>query len=125
MPKTLMLIDNDPDDLFIFCEAVKEVSADIECITFHDCIGIAGKTANKKKPDLIFLDLNMPFINGKECLKHIKNNLQLQDIPVVIYSTTRSPKEKDEALQLGASSFLTKPDTFDELVSSLKEILGN
>lgn len=125
MPKTLMIIDNDPDDLFIFCEAIKEVSIDIECIIFHDCIGIAGKTADKKKPDLIFLDLNMPFINGKECLKHIKNIRQLQDVPVIIYSTTRSLQEKDEALQLGASFFLTKPDTFDELVSSLKEILGN
>ena len=123
MPKTLLLIDNDPDDLYIFCEAVKEIDPGAECITFHDCIGIEAKTAHKKKPDFIFLDLNMPFVNGKECLMHIKKIPQLQSIPVIIYSTTRLQKEKDEAFELGAYSFLTKPDTYEELVNALKEIL--
>jgi len=118
-----MLIDNDPDDLFIFCEAVKEIDPDIEFITFHDCKEIEAKVMDKKRPDLIFLDLNMPFVNGKECLKHLKNCSKLQSVPVIIYSTTRSSKEIDAIHELGAASFLSKPDTYDELVDALKEIL--
>lgn len=118
-----MLIDNDPDDLFIFCEAAKEIDASVECIIFHDCISISGKAAEKKLPDLIFLDLNMPFVNGKECLKHLKNCPRLQSVPVIIYSTTKSAKEREQAYELGATSFLIKPDTYEELVNALREIL--
>jgi len=123
MPKTLLLIDNDPDDLFIFCEAVKEIDPDIECIEFHDCREIEGKLADKKTPDFIFLDLNMPFINGKECLKRIKEIINLQLVPVIIYSTSRFQKEIDEVLDLGATAFITKPHSFQELVETIKEIL--
>ncbi|MBD0279228.1 MAG: response regulator [Flavisolibacter sp.] len=67
-------------------------------------------------PSLIMLDLNMPGMDGREALKEIKENDAFQHIPTVIFTTSSSPRDKQMAYQLGANCFVTKPDTFNELV---------
>ena len=71
-------------------------------------------------PIMIFLDLNMPGINGKQCLTKIKGNKDWSGIPVYIFTTSKLKQDIDETLKLGAAAFITKPATFQDL----KLILG-
>ena len=126
-PATLFIADDDQDDIELFLEAIGEVDQDIQCYTATD-----GEEALKKLkgtlsnlPDMIFLDLNMPRINGKQCLHEIKNTEKLRDVPVIIYSTSSIKNDIDEARKLGAAYFLTKPSSFGELCKELSNIISS
>jgi CheY-like chemotaxis protein len=122
IPKILFLVDDDPDDKDIFQEALKVIDKTIVCYTASD-----GKDALSKLrealflPDVVFLDLNMPVMNGKDCLKALKQDKDLKHIPVVVYSTAEAEKEKNNCLSLGAVHFISKPPQFNILVSKLQE----
>ena len=124
MRKNVFLVDDDRDDREIFIEALAEVDDSFSCFTAEN-----GEDAIKKLhasaiiPDYIFLDLNMPRMNGRECLVEIKSIKQLKEIPVIIYTTSSLQKEKEELEKLGAWMFLTKPSNFSDLCHSLKQVL--
>ncbi|WP_462255352.1 response regulator, partial [Ferruginibacter sp.] len=69
-------------------------------------------------------DLNMPRMNGKQCLAEIKKDRTLQNIPVIIYSTSSDKKDIEETMQLGAVFFFQKPSRFDELSQALYQIIN-
>jgi DNA-binding NarL/FixJ family response regulator len=75
-------------------------------------------------PHVIFLDLNMPFKNGIECLKYIRENPKLKDIPVVVLSTTSSQEAVDQTYQQGANYYICKPRTFQHLVKVIEKVLS-
>jgi CheY-like chemotaxis protein len=122
--KRLFIIDDDLEDQEIFIEAVKEVDASISC---HTCNN--GEDAlielenNTVAPDLIFLDVNMPRLNGKQVLKEIKSRKSLQTLPIIMYSTSFAPRDLDEINKLGAVFHLLKPSKFADLCRALREIL--
>lgn len=124
--KSFFIADDDPDDLDFFIEAVKEVDPSIECHTARD--GEEALLKLKKTlevlPDIIFLDLNMPRINGKQCLIEIKKTKWLSEIPVIIYTTSSMQKDKEETNKLGASYFLTKPSDFKDLCKEIEDVLS-
>lgn len=125
MRKTIFLVDDDRDDREIFIEALAEIDDSLKCVTAEN-----GEDALVKLhsgvfiPNFIFLDLNMPRMNGRECLVEIKNIERLQETPVIIYTTSSLQKEKDELEKLGATRFITKPANFNELCHSLKGVLA-
>jgi CheY-like chemotaxis protein len=124
--RTLMIIDDDPDDIQIFCEAIHEIDEKARCLTA--CSAQEGLRCLKNsmiKPDYIFLDINMPRMNGKQCLEQIKSDPFLAAIPVIIYTTSKIKKDVDETMLSGASYFLTKPSKFEELVNVVKAVLQN
>jgi CheY-like chemotaxis protein len=124
MEKTLLLIDDDLDDVEMFCDAVQEIDKKNHCLfagNGREALKILGSCL--QKPDYIFLDLNMPQMSGKDCLKEIKLHKELEDTPVIIYSTSKHKKEIDEILEMGATMFLTKPTIFDDLKAAIREIL--
>jgi len=122
--RTLMIIDDDPDDVQIFCEAIHEVDKKIRCLTSGSAEeGLLFLKNAMIKPEYIFLDLNMPRMNGKQCLEQLKKNAQFSEIPVIIYTTSKIKKDADDTMHLGASLFLTKPNKFEDLVNALKNIL--
>ena len=75
-------------------------------------------------PQLIILDLNMPKLNGRQTLQWIKNQPELKHIPVIIYSTSLNPIEKDECLSLGAHAYIIKPISYRESVSIAENFLS-
>jgi CheY-like chemotaxis protein len=124
--RRLFIIDDDVEDQEILMEAVREVDGSIQCYT-----ATSGEVAIKQLerevivlPDLIFLDLNMPKLNGKQILKEIKNTRSLRPIPVIMYSTSFAPRDIEEIHNLGAAFHLLKPSRFDDLCRSLKSILA-
>lgn len=73
-------------------------------------------------PGIILLDLDMPRMNGHETLKLLKKNEEWKKIPVIIFSNSDSEKDIEQSYLLGASSYMVKPGSFDQLVSSLRSI---
>jgi CheY-like chemotaxis protein len=115
--KTFVIIDDDFDDRNLFCEAVKEINENAKCWAVSngkDAI-IMLHSSSLLRPDLIFLDLNMPGMSGRECLKELKKDIELKNIPIVIYSTSFSQKDINETRALGAAYFRVKPSTFKSI----------
>ena len=120
---SVLLIDDDIDDRMIFGEVLKELAPDI---IYHEAINGEDaliKLDNDLIPDLIFLDLNMPRVDGKQFLAEIQRISHLKHIPVIIYSTSSHESDKKETRELGAVYFITKPNSLHELTHILTDIL--
>ena len=125
MNKVIFLIDDDIDDQEFFMEAVKEVDPNIECHLASSCEeGLELLNNSEVLPDYIFLDLNMPKVDGKKCLLELKKNARVKEIPVIIYSTSSLKKDIDETKAMGAVHFLTKPAAFRELCEAIENVLS-
>lgn len=122
---SLLLVDNDPDDFMIFSRALDRTGHQADC-----CHAMDGRSAlellegMEVLPRFIFLDINMPGMNGLEMLGIMERNPRLRDIPVVMYSTSNSPRDIEDARLLGAWYYLMKPATLPELVDALTYILS-
>ena len=78
----------------------------------------------KRLPDFIFLDLNMPKMDGRTCLAELKKDVKLKNIPVIIFTTTSHSKEIDETYELGAAYFLSKPSDFKKLQKEIDFVIS-
>ncbi|MCW3071937.1 MAG: response regulator receiver protein [Bacteroidetes bacterium] len=118
-----LLIDDDNDDHEFFTEAVEALNCKVELIharSGREALSLLEKMS-KHFPDFIFLDLNMPAMNGMECLRKIKADARLKDIPVVMYSTSSNSNDISTSMANGAIDYVIKPSSISTLVSSLKK----
>src|SRR4051812_19423106 len=114
--KMILIIDDDPDDRDIFFEIVSQVDPEYNLMWGKDGVdGLFKLSELETLPDYIFLDLNMPRMNGKQCLAEIKQHKKFSHIPVIIYSTSKLESDITETRQLGADYYMTKPNLFTEL----------
>ena len=118
-----MLIDDDPDDQLFFRDAVFSIRPDLQCELASSCMEALRHLEESTPPDFIFMDLNMPVMNGFDCLAYLKNKGELRDIPVIIFTTSKNLTDIDRTKQLGASWFMTKPDDFSVLRKKLNSII--
>lgn len=119
----IILIDDDYDDCELFSEAVKTANPEAECLTFQNApFAIETLLSGALEPDVIFLDVNMPRMNGRECLKALKEDAFLKRIPVVMYSTSNDPREINYFKSCGVA-YVCKPNTFDQLGALLEPFL--
>lgn len=91
------------------------------CSFAGDGVEALEQLSSKELPHYIFLDLNMPKLNGIQCLGEIRKQPHLQQVPVAIYSTSTDESSKAQAMSLGATAFISKPARFNELVSRLND----
>jgi CheY-like chemotaxis protein len=123
--QNILLIDDDEDDREIFLAAVQELSDAIVCTALNSAeTALEQLEGQQMSTDLIFLDLNMPIMNGKEFLKEVQKNEKLRQIPVIILSTSSHKGTIKETKELGAHDFITKPAKFSELKELLRAIIG-
>src|SRR4051812_42659307 len=101
---TCLLIDDDPDDRDFFVTALMEIDQDFTCLTSRDAIDALHNLRKDEEwqPDFIFIDLHMPFMDGKQCLVEIKKIERLKKIPAFIYATSTDPVTTAAALEAGA-----------------------
>ena len=127
MNKFFLLADDDRDDAELFSEALSTVNPSIKFHHVEDGQEVFQflSTSKIEKPDVIFLDLNMPAMSGWQCLAKLKNDSALKNIPVIMYSTSSNPREKEIAIELGATGFVTKPTDFKLLTKILETISNN
>jgi CheY-like chemotaxis protein len=125
----ILMADDDEDDFLLIQEAFKEsgfgnplyfVQDGDELMAFLHRKGKYLDPVQSPRPDLILLDLNMPKMSGREALKEIKNDPQLRAIPIVIITTSHDKRDKLLGRQLGVCAFVTKPDSFEELVEIVR-----
>ena len=125
LKKIFLLADDDTDDTQLFLEALEAVDPSVVCYCASDGSEVLNILSNKERPQVIFLDVNMPGMNGWQCLKEIKNTEAYKQIPVIMYSTSAHEREVYIALDLGAICFFTKPHDFNELKNILQVITEN
>lgn len=122
---TFFLVDDDTDDQMIFLTALEGISETIACEYENDGIKALEKLNLDTSfiPDYIFLDMNMPRMNGKECLVEIRKISRLQHIPTFIYSTSVDPRMIEEVKLLGATDVIIKPTSIRALSTILENII--
>lgn len=124
------MADDDADDRYLVQVAFEE--NDIQCDLMFvedgsevfDFLAGRGKHEMKgrKLPNLILLDLNMPKKDGKQVLQELKSLPDYHHIPIVIFTTSKSPDDVQLLYKMGASSFISKPSTFDKLSEVVRNI---
>jgi CheY-like chemotaxis protein len=128
-PIVILLADDDEEDRMLACDALAEsrLSNDITCVTdgedLMDYLHRRGKYAppvEAPRPGLILLDLNMPKKDGREALREIKSDPELRQISVVVLTTSKAEEDIYSSYDSGASSFISKPVTFEGLVEVMK-----
>ena len=123
---TILLADDDEDDVEFFSDAVRQVNAAIKLHAVYDgSEALEYLKSADKVPDCIFLDLNMPRINGLECLQQIRNMDALKELAVFIYSTSNNSREISEAMKSGATHYIIKTFSFTQLTRKLNLILSD
>ena len=130
-PIVILMADDDADDRMLTRDALEEsrvlnelrfVEDGEELMDYLHRRGKYADSDSSPKPGLILLDLNMPKKDGRESLKEIKSDPNLRRIPVVIMTTSKAEEDIFRSYDFGASSFITKPVTFDRLVDLMKAI---
>jgi CheY-like chemotaxis protein len=117
-------VDDDPDDQYIFNNALKAVDKSIFLTIAKDGV-FAFEKLKVITPDLIFLDMNMPRMNGMEFLAKISTLSPFNRIPVVVYSTSTNMVEKQKAKALGAKDCIEKPVLFEDTVDTIRKVIHN
>lgn len=119
----LFLIDDDEDDRELFLIAAADLPYPVNCMCSYKCSDALQAFHNGHLPDLIFLDLNMPKMSGKECLSEFKKDARLKNIPVIIFTTSSDSEDKKDILALGATDFITKPPHLQQLTNLLDQVI--
>ncbi len=127
MLKHILVIDDDPDDVAFFIDAIADLSPDT--LVNHAADGEKSieflLQCNKEQlPDVIFMDISMPAIDGWECLREIKRLMASHQIPIVMFSTLNFKMQSLTPADVGAAAFLTKSDTMAGLKSNLAQLFG-
>ena len=121
--KTILYIDDDEDDCSIFESALTSFNERYNLTYVHSAIeALKLLKLGKVSPDLIFVDLNMPRLNGFEFLQEVKK-IRGFSIPVVVISTSRNETDIARAMELGARGYIPKPDTYSLLCDILRQVL--
>lgn len=126
VPKTILLADDDYDDAEMFAHVLTEIDSSIAFHHMENGLAIFEylKDKHNRIPDVIFLDINMPQMNGWQCLAALKNDPVTQHTSVIIYSTSSHHRDKQTALELGATAFISKPSEYKSLQNILSTIVS-
>lgn len=123
--KRWLIVDDDVEDQDVFSIALDDAAPGIELLKAGngvEALEILRSLDDAHLPELIFLDVNMPHMDGKECLREIKNDPALRNIRVIIYTTSSEQRDIDELLEAGAAEFITKPVDIVDLIRILQDI---
>jgi len=127
-PKHILLVEDNPIDVLVTKEALMASSSNNNIYTVSDGVEAleflyrSGKFSSAPKPDLIFLDLNLPKKDGREVLLDIKADPVLKRIPVIILTTSKADEDINRSYDLHANCFITKPVDLDRFVLVIKTI---
>ncbi|MFI5194793.1 MAG: response regulator [Chitinophagales bacterium] len=116
--KLVFIVDDDPDDRQIVLDALIENHPDLDYLFIPSAEELLVRlgTPGADRPQLILLDLNMPGIKGLQALKEIREKRMLTQIPIIVLTTSTLDKDRELSYELGASCFLTKPNTYKKMV---------
>lgn len=121
---TVLYADDDQDDFDFFQEALSKVKMNIDLVRVNDGEELLRYLNENDNIDIIFLDINMPIKNGKECLKEIRAKSDYDQIPVIMLSGTIYQEDVDETFEYGATLYITKPTFINYQTRMIKKIFS-
>jgi CheY-like chemotaxis protein len=130
MPIEVLLVEDSPGDVRLTMEAFRDANSSIHLNVAADGVEAMaflrheGIHAHVPRPDIILLDLNLPKMDGREVLAHIKEDVSLKLIPTVILTTSDAEADIVKSYELQANCYLSKPvqlDAFEALVKSIND----
>ena len=123
-PLKIILAEDDKDDQELFMEALSATKVPSEVTTVENGEELVStlKDPAEPKPDIVFIDINMPVKGGKEALEEIKTDQDLKEIPAVMLSTSSHPKDIEETFNKGANLYIQKPNSFTGFILILKKV---
>src|SRR4051812_6697027 len=123
--KRILLVEDDTEDQYLFTQALDCLKMSIHCKSVDNGYDALNHLEQISNYEVIFLDLNMPKMDGLNCLKAIKQHEKYKDIPVVIFTTSINPFELEECIKTGATTIFHKPNKFPDLCNGLHTILAS
>ncbi len=121
----IMIVDDDEDDIALFCEAVAHINKNLVCATAGNGVEAMKKLETYPRlPKCIFLDVNMPLMDGRQMLKILHSDPRYAGIPVIMYSTTRNENEIRHYIDQGVA-FVVKPTSFSKIIEVIRQHLNN
>jgi CheY-like chemotaxis protein len=124
-PRNCILIDDDRDDQEVFVAAVQDVNPEVKVNVNDNAERMLTELKEAPTlPDLIFLDINMPKMDGFEFMMNMQRDIRLRKVRVVFYTTTNRPEQIEKANALGAIGFITKTNSYGELCEALQKYLA-
>lgn len=121
--RNIIFCEDDEDDRIFFKEILQDYNPSLQ-VEFLSSGTRLMQLLKDFVPDLLFLDLEMPFKNGLECLVEIRSNQFLKNLPIIVFSSTTRLSNIQTAYDMGANLFLIKSSTFGEYAASLKAVLN-
>lgn len=123
-PCKILIVDDDKDDQMLLSEVISELYPECKYqVSNNGLEALEYIKSDPPPPKLIFLDLNMPILNGYEFLKFFKNTAESEESKIIIYSTSSHPRDIELTRNLGASEYLTKPSDVDRLKTEIKQLV--
>jgi CheY-like chemotaxis protein len=120
---TILTVDDDEEDIEIFLEAVRDIDSSILCLVARSAEeALMILNSDMDLPHYIFLDINMPKVDGNSCLREIKRDKRFSKIPVIMYSTYDGKKEMEMYRGMGAH-YLPKQNSYNDLIKELRKVL--
>jgi CheY-like chemotaxis protein len=122
----ILLVDDDQDDRNIFSDALSELKIQTNLTLLEDGRDLVSylEDPKNKRPDILFLDLNMPYKSGVECLVDIRKIEKFRDLSIAIYSTSTSEKDMEDTFINGANIYIKKPNDFAKLKKVLNDVVS-
>ena len=124
----ILLVEDDPGDVLMTREAFEDYKVHNQLHVVNDgeqamaFLRNEGEYADRPRPDLILLDLNLPRMDGREVLDAIKSDKDLSSIPVVVLTTSEAEDDVLRSYSLHANAYVTKPVDFDRFISVVRQI---
>jgi DNA-binding NarL/FixJ family response regulator len=104
---TIAIVDDDPDDRETFCATIRDIRPDATCLQFQDPQELAVHLSNADGlPNFLFVDMNMPRVNGLECILQLKTIDRYKEMKIAVYSTLVSPAQRKRFAQLDVTIIL-------------------
>jgi len=120
----ILLVEDDSDDILFFREALQKLEIRNEVSVARDCEELFSHFENDSSFDVIFLDINLPLMDGKQCLKQIKTSEKYKDVPIIMFTGSSQPGDVEETYEYGAHYHVVKPYAHSNYVASLEIVFS-
>jgi CheY-like chemotaxis protein len=117
--------DDDPDDQLLFAELLSRLLVAVTALLFDNGLHLLqhlDSMSNADKPAVVILDINMPVMDEITTLQNIRHDARFSNTPVVMYTTSSSPADRQRCIELGANAFYSKPVRREDIASIVKKL---
>lgn len=124
MTQKILIVDDEPHIRLLMEQTLEELEDKGVELLFADNGEIALEIIKSEKPQLVFLDVMMPKMNGFDVCNSVKHELGIQDVYIIMLTAKGQEFDREKSIEVGADMFTTKPFDPDEIISKSQEVLG-